>query len=89
MKVDFDEFIHIANLSKSRMAKWNTKSLTLFKVVWNIRVCAKWIYFVKKQFILELCFAIPGTSATIEKVLSTSSALWANEKKPFLFDTTK
>jgi hypothetical protein len=24
----FDEFIHIANISKTRMDEWNTKSLT-------------------------------------------------------------
>jgi hypothetical protein len=27
----FDEFIHIANISKSRMDEWNTKSLTTFE----------------------------------------------------------
>jgi predicted metalloprotease with PDZ domain len=33
------EFVHIANISKTRMAEWNTKSLTTFER-W-CEVCAK------------------------------------------------
>jgi hypothetical protein len=49
------------------------------------------MYFVKKhiQLILESSFAIPGTSAAIEKVFSITNALWTDEKSRFLVETIK
>jgi hypothetical protein len=44
---------------------------------------------LKTQFILEFSFAIPGTSAAIERVFSISNALWTDEKSRFLVETIK
>jgi hypothetical protein len=38
---------------------------------------------------LEFSFAIPGTSATIERVLSITNALWTDQKSHFLVETIK
>jgi hypothetical protein len=59
-----------------------------WKVVWNIRVFAKWKYFFKKtQLISEFSFAIPGTSAATERIFSITNALWAGEKSRFRVET--
>jgi hypothetical protein len=48
------------------------------------------MYFVKNtQLILEFSFAIPGTSAAIERVFSITDALWTDEKSRFLVETIK
>jgi hypothetical protein len=48
------------------------------------------MYFVKNtQLILEFSFAVPGTSAVIERVFSITSALWTDEKSRFLVETIK
>jgi hypothetical protein len=42
-----------------------------WNVVWNIRVCAKSMYFVKKHTThFGILFVIPGTSAAIERAVS-------------------
>jgi hypothetical protein len=47
-----------------------------WKAIWNIRVCAKWMYFVKNtQLLLEFSFAIPGSTAAIETVFAITNAL--------------
>jgi hypothetical protein len=48
------------------------------------------MYFVENtQLILEFSFAIPGTSAGIERIFSITNALWNDEKSRFLVETTK
>jgi hypothetical protein len=48
------------------------------------------MYFGKKiQLILEFSFAIPGTSAAIERVFYMASALWTEEKRHFHVETIK
>jgi hypothetical protein len=39
------------------------------------------------QLILECSFAIPGTSAAIERVFSITDALWTGEESRFLVET--
>jgi hypothetical protein len=41
------------------------------------------------QLILEFSFAIPGTSAAIERVFSVTNGLWSDEKSSFLVETIK
>jgi hypothetical protein len=41
------------------------------------------------QLFLELSFAIPGTSAGIEREFSITNALWTDEKSRFLVETIK
>jgi hypothetical protein len=41
------------------------------------------------QLILEFSFAIPGTSAAIERVFSIINALWTDGKGRFLVETIK
>jgi hypothetical protein len=38
---------------------------------------------------LELSFAIPGTSAAIERFFSITNALWTDKKSHFLVETIK
>jgi hypothetical protein len=38
---------------------------------------------------LEFSFAIPGTSAAIERVFSITNALWTHKKSRFLVETIK
>jgi hypothetical protein len=60
------------------MDEWNTKSLTTFER------CSEIFEFVRSecislkniQLILEFSFAIPGTSAAIERIFSITNALW-------------
>jgi hypothetical protein len=87
----FDKFIHAANVSKTRMDEWNTKSLTTFERWSEIfeSVQSECILLKNIQLILEFSFAIPGTSTAIERVFSITSALWGDEKSRFLFQTTK
>jgi hypothetical protein len=78
------EFVHIAD-------KWNQNGWTeykiiynFWKVVWNITVCEKWMYFVKKtQLILEFSFAFLGTSAAIESIFCHRCSVdWRKEPFP-------
>jgi hypothetical protein len=39
------------------------------------------------QLILEFTFAIPGTSASIARVFSTTNVLWTDEKNRLLVET--
>jgi hypothetical protein len=41
------------------------------------------------QLVLEFSFAIPCTSAAIERVFSITNALWTDEKSSFLVETIK
>jgi hypothetical protein len=41
------------------------------------------------QLVLEFSFAIPGTSAAIERVFSITNALWTDEKSRFLLEIIK
>jgi hypothetical protein len=43
----------------------------------------------KRSSFLEFSFAIPGTSAAIEKAFSITNALWTDEKSRFLVETIK
>jgi hypothetical protein len=84
------EFVHIANISKTMMDEWNTKSLTTF---------GRWsetFVFVQSECISLKThnsfwnfFAIPGTSAAIEGVFSITDALWTDEKSRFFVETIK
>jgi hypothetical protein len=49
------------------------------------------MHFVKKNIhiILEYSLAIPGTSASIERVFAITNALWTDEKKSFLVENAK
>jgi hypothetical protein len=38
---------------------------------------------------LEFSFALPGASAAIERVFSTTNAPWTDEKRRFLVETIK
>jgi hypothetical protein len=38
---------------------------------------------------LEFSFAIPGTSAAVERLFSTTNALWTEEKSGFLVEAIK
>jgi hypothetical protein len=58
----FHEFIHIENISKTRMDEWNGLKY------------------------LSFSFAIPGTSAAIERVFSITNALWTDKKSCFLVE---
>jgi hypothetical protein len=41
------------------------------------------------HIILEFSLAIPGTSASIDRVFSTTNSLWTDEKNNFLIETIK
>jgi hypothetical protein len=41
------------------------------------------------QLISKFSFAIPGTSAAIERVFSITNAPWTDNKSRFLFETIK
>jgi hypothetical protein len=73
----FNEFIHIANISKTRMDEWNTKSLTTFERWSKISefVQSECISLKNIQLILGFSFAIPGTSAAIERVFYITNSL--------------
>jgi hypothetical protein len=48
------------------------------------------MYFVKKHTThFGISFAIPGTSAAIERVFSITNALWTEEKNRFHVETNK
>jgi hypothetical protein len=83
--------VHIANVSKTRMDEWNTESLTTserwFEIFKFVR--SECILLKNTQLILEFSFAIPGTSAAIERVFSVINALWTDEKSRFLVETIK
>jgi hypothetical protein len=73
------------------MDEWNTESLTTFERWSEIfgfvrREC---ISLNNIQLILEFSFAIPGTSAAIERVFSITNALWTDEKSRLLAETIK
>jgi hypothetical protein len=71
------------------MDEWNTKSLTTFERWSEILefVRSECISLNNAQLVLEFSFAIPGTSADIERVFSITDALWTDEKSRFLVET--
>jgi hypothetical protein len=86
-----DEFIYIENISKTRMDEWDTKSLTtserwseIFEFVRSECISLK-----NTQLILEFSFAIPDTSAAIDRALSIKNALWTDEKSHCLVENIK
>jgi uncharacterized protein (DUF1697 family) len=85
------EFVHISDASITRKDEWNTKSLTTFEWWSEIfeSVRSECISFKNTQLILEFSFAIPGTSAAIERVFCITNALWTDEKSRFLVETIK
>jgi hypothetical protein len=72
-----DECIHIANISKTKMDEWNTKSLTTFERWSEIFefVRSECISLKNIQLILEFSSAVPGTSAAIERLFAIINAL--------------
>jgi hypothetical protein len=71
------------------MDEWNTKALKLQEGGLKYSsLCALSVFF-KKQLILEFSFAIPGTSAAIERVFAITNALWTDRKNRFLIETIK
>jgi hexokinase len=52
-------------------------------------VRSEYILLKNTQFILEFSFAIPGTSAAIERIFSITNALWNDGKSRFLVETIK
>jgi hypothetical protein len=85
------EFVHIANINKTSMDEWNTKSLTTFERWPEIFdfVRSECISLQNTQFILEFSFAISGTDAAIERIFSITNALWTDEKSRFLVETIR
>jgi hypothetical protein len=73
------------------MDECNTKSLTNFERWSEIFefVRSECISLKNIELILEFSFAIPGTSAAIERVFSITNALWTEEKSRFLVETIK
>jgi hypothetical protein len=49
---------------------------------YNLNLCFTPYYII-------ISFAIPGTSAAIERVFSITNALWTDEKSRFLVETVK
>jgi hypothetical protein len=69
-----DEFSHITNISKNKMSDWNTNLITtaerwseVLEFVQSKGISLRYIYI---YIILEFSLAIPGTSASIERVFS-------------------
>jgi hypothetical protein len=65
------------------MSDWNTNLITsverwseVFEFVQSEGISLR-----KIHIILEFSLAIPGTSASIERVFSITNALWTDEKK--------
>jgi hypothetical protein len=78
------EFVRIANISKTRMDEWNTKSLITFERWSEIFefVRSECISLKNTQLILEFSFAIPGTSAARESIFCHKCSVdW--RKEPF------
>jgi hypothetical protein len=73
------------------MNEWNTKSLTTFERRSEIFgfVRNECISLKNIQLFLEFSFAIPGTSAAVDRVFSITHALWTDEKSSFLVETVK
>jgi hypothetical protein len=86
-----DAFIHIANISKTRMDEWNTISLTTFERWSEIFefVQSEPISLKSTGLILEFSFAVPGTSAAIHTLFPITNSLWTDEKSRFIVDTMK
>jgi hypothetical protein len=73
------------------MDEWNTKSLTVFEMWSEIFefVQSECISFKITQLILGFSFAIPGNSASTERVFSITNALWTDKRSRFLVETVK
>jgi hypothetical protein len=69
----------------------NTKSLSTFESWSEVFefVRNECISLKSTQLILEFSFAIPGTSAAIERVFSITDALWTDEQSCSLVETIK
>jgi hypothetical protein len=85
------KFLHIANISETRVYERNTKSLTTFEMWSEIFefVRSECISLRNIQLISEFSFTIPGTRAALERVFPITNALWTDEKSRFLVDTIK
>jgi hypothetical protein len=70
------------------MDEWNSKSQLLKSGLKYSSLC-EYISLKNTQLILEFSFAIPGTSAAIQRVFSITNALWIEEKSRFLVETIK
>jgi hypothetical protein len=73
------------------MSKWNTNLITaverwteVFEFVQSEGISLRNIH-----IILEISLAIPGTTASIERLFSITNSLWTDEKNSFLVETTK
>jgi hypothetical protein len=73
------------------MDEWNTESVMSFERWYKISefVQSECISLKNIQLILEFSFAIPGTSAAIERVFSITNVLWTGEKSCVLAETIK
>jgi hypothetical protein len=67
-----------------------------YKIIYNFWKVPEIFEFVRSEcillhtlFISEFSFAIPGTRAAIERVFSTTNALWTDEKSRFHVETIK
>jgi hypothetical protein len=87
----FNKFSHITNVSTNKMSDWNTNFITaverwskVFEFVQSDSISLRNI-----NIILEFSLAIPGTSASIERVFSITNALWNEGKNSFLVETIK
>jgi hypothetical protein len=71
------------------MGEWTTKSFITFERWSEIFefVRSECISLKNTQLILEFSFAIPSTTAAIERVFSITNALWIDEKCHFLLET--
>jgi hypothetical protein len=79
------ELVHVANISKTRMDKWNTKSLTTFESWSEIFefVRSEYISLKNIQLILEFSFAIPGTNVVTESIFYHKCSVdWRKEQFP-------
>jgi hypothetical protein len=87
----FNEFSHITNISKNKMGDWNTNLITTVER-WSEAfefVQSEGISLRNIHIILEFSLAIPGSSASFERVFSITNALWTDEKNSFLVETIK
>jgi hypothetical protein len=68
-------FVRIANISKTRMDEWNTKSLTTFEMWSEIFefVRSECISLKNTQLNLEFSFVSPGIRAATERVFSITN----------------
>jgi hypothetical protein len=73
------------------MSDWNTNLITTIERWSEVFefVQSEGISLRNVRIILEFSLAIPGTSASVERVFSITNALWTDEKNSFLVETIK